>query len=388
MSKIYYCKTRKDTDINIGKINPNINNKYYSNSKIIGHSPFHRHEAKTKDSSSIEEEKKKFLNLRNIININNNKVNNIKDKTISLFKNRKNLLGKYISYEKINYKNINSKSIFRMKNKNNQYISNKNIILNNIKKSKIFNSNNKYNADFSPKKKIDAYNNKSQIINKGFPIIFEKGNALNYYYSNYIHNQKITDSEKYYKRNNNMKNNKNSNKLKIKNGLRKKIIINKMEKKEKTRNFNLKKNLFNTRTFIVSKKEKRAPKKIQKQSDRIIIKKNILLKMLTNSKTNEFKENESKFLNYELANSDTESTLTNFLYNNNININNQEIIENESPIEDIERKANEIYNSGFRKKNMSYIRFLSKDLDLNNEIEELKDGERIQNILTLSVKLL
>ena len=37
---------------------------------------------------------------------------------------------------------------------------------------------------------------------------------------------------------------------------------------------------------------------------------------------------------------------------------------------------------------MSYIRFLSKDLDLNNEIEELKDGERIQNILTLSVKLL
>ena len=118
-----------------------------------------------------------------------------------------------------------------------------------------------------------------------------------------------------------MKNNKNSNKLKIKNGLRKKIIINKMEKKEKTRNFNLKKNLFNTRTFIVSKKEKRAPKKIQKQSDRIIIKKNILLKMLTNSKTNEFKENESKFLNYELANSDTESTLTNFLYNNNININ-------------------------------------------------------------------
>ena len=389
MNKINYYKARRDTDINNGKINQKIQNTFLCTSKTIGLSTFILHNKKLKNNLLKEEEKNNFLNLTNIINKtknklfcikekNNNKLKYIRDKNISLFKNSKNLFGKDISHKKKNYNN--SKSILRMKNNNknirNIYISKKNIILNNFQKSKINNSNNKYNANFSEKKKINIYNNKFQILNKGFSF-------------NYIHHQKKTDLEKFYKKYNNKKNNNNSYHIKIKNDLRKKIIIKKLEKKERSRNYNLKKDLFNIRSFIAAKKGKRDPKKIHNQNNDInAIKKNILLKYQTISKANEFKENESKFLNYELANSDSLSTLTNFLNNNNINFNNQEIIENESPIEEIERKANEIYNSGFKKKNISYIRFLSKDLDLNNEIEELKDGEEIQNILTLSIKLL
>ena len=126
-----------------------------------------------------------------------------------------------------------------------------------------------------------------------------------------------------------------------------------------------------------------------------LIKEKLLLKFKSNLYEEETPEYESKFLNFELGFSDKVST-ENINYLDDNLINNKDVTNNEceKPVEEIEKIANEIYNSEYKNKRISYINhrkdkkkssYISKDIGLNNDIEELKDGEEIQNVLSLNV---
>ena len=124
---------------------------------------------------------------------------------------------------------------------------------------------------------------------------------------------------------------------------------------------------------------------------------NYKLNYTIDSNGKDLQEYESKFLNYELGISDKISTSNYTLdNNNNNNIYNKEDIMNEyeKPVEEIEEIADKIINnSNYRNKTVSMVNniFINnnnlnrKETFYNDDIEELKKGEKIQKVLNLYV---
>jgi chloramphenicol O-acetyltransferase len=107
-----------------------------------------------------------------------------------------------------------------------------------------------------------------------------------------------------------------------------------------------------------------------------------------NDNTQEF---ESKFLNYELGVSDKVSTIYDIL---DESIKEKEIIkkECEKSVEEIEKIAKEIYNSNIKRKSKKSKKIVNlkknkilNNFNLNCDIDELKDGEEINDILTFTI---
>ena len=117
---------------------------------------------------------------------------------------------------------------------------------------------------------------------------------------------------------------------------------------------------------------------------------NLTAEVNENDNTQEF---ESKFLNYELGVSDKVSTIYDIL---DESIKEKEIIkkECEKSIEEIEKIAKERYCSNIKKKSNKSKKFVNLkkknvlsnlNFNLNNDIDELKDGEEIHDILTFNI---
>jgi len=121
---------------------------------------------------------------------------------------------------------------------------------------------------------------------------------------------------------------------------------------------------------------------------------NFLLNYTIESNGKDTQEYESKFLNYELGESDKLSTLN---YTSEYNNLKDENIKNEyeKPVEEIEEIANQILNnSNYINKRISLLNNrlnnlnnrMSKEIKIfNDDIEELKKGEGIQKVLTLCI---
>jgi hypothetical protein len=119
---------------------------------------------------------------------------------------------------------------------------------------------------------------------------------------------------------------------------------------------------------------------------------NCILNYSIESNGKDIQEYESKFLNYELGFSDKIST-SNYTLDNNDNCNKDNIRhEYEKPVEEIEEIANQIINnSNYRNKTISIINKklistkVSKENFYNDDVEELKKGERIQKVLNIYI---
>ena len=127
----------------------------------------------------------------------------------------------------------------------------------------------------------------------------------------------------------------------------------------------------------------------KKAAKNLLIKDKSLLNLESELNEEETQEFESKFINYELGLSDRKSNLNyNLEFNNQNNQNNENIWnEYEKTAEEIQKKAELIINkSNFMNKKISYFKNnnkyirLCKDLLINDDIEELKEGEEIQNV--------
>ena len=138
-------------------------------------------------------------------------------------------------------------------------------------------------------------------------------------------------------------------------------------------NMNNSSKLTNISSYVTSEKNinsKKSPNDALNHSNDInLIKEKLLLKFKSDLNENETQEYESKFLNFELGLS--EEISNNNLYenlDNNKDINKDEC---EKTIEEIEKIANEIYNSEYKNKRISYIKcrkdnnsIISKDIVL------------------------
>ena len=174
-----------------------------------------------------------------------------------------------------------------------------------------------------------------------------------------------------------------------------KIKINKLSVNTKKDNSSKLTNISSSDKNEISKKSPiDIPKKSYVLKNENFLKKNTFLerqatlKMTSEIYENDIQDYESKFLNYELGISDKVSTI-NYL---DETIKKKEVIKNEceKPVEEIEQKAKEIYNSEYKykykgKSNENNI--ISNNslnhINLNNDIEEFKEGEEIHNIFTL-----
>jgi len=388
-------------------------------------------------SSIINKEKLKSINIdgkekrknKNITNGINSKIkqniksNCMKKQNISLCTNIKS---NYNTSRKKNNIDNNYTSVSKIKKKYIDEIK-ENINLMNVSekfnKSKILTQ--KINSYHNSKKKGRVYNNNIifQTINKSLihTNIKSKYNSiysnsfLNDKCSNHI-NQSIKVSINYISKNNSnrkintsRRNKRISNILKSDVFLAKKLIFNNhnmnsetKEKIQKKKINNIKKDNSSKLTNISSSDKneisKRSPIDIPKKSydlrNENFLKKNSFLerqaalKMTSEVNENDTQDYESKFLNYELGISDKVSTINNL----DETIKKKEAIKNEceKPVEEIEKKAKEIYNSEYKYKGKtseknSINNNSSSHFNLNNDTEELKEGEEIQNIFTLCV---
>ena len=222
------------------------------------------------------------------------------------------------------------------------------------------------------------------------------------------------DLHNYYKSHNNLQLNKNNRYKKFYNNVNTEVDL---KKNVNTNNNILSKNiaininmnnsskLTNISSYVASEKHlnsKISPnEETNKYKDINLIKEKILLKFKSDVKEGESQDFESKFLNYELGLSDKVSTLynnknildDNVCYDKN---KNNFYDECEKSVEEIEKIANEIYNSEYKNKIISYINhrktkeindYINKYFGMNNDIEELKNGEEIQNVLTLNANI-
>ena len=387
-------------------------------------------------SSIINKEKLKSINIdgkekRKTKNITTNAINSqikqnikshcMKKQNISLCSNIKS---KYNTSKKKNNIDNNYTSVSKIKKK---YIDE---IKENIN---LMNISDKYNKPKLLAKKINSYHNsikKGRMYNNN--ILFQTMNKslihsnfkskYNSIYSNSFLNDKcsnnINQSIKininYNSRNNSnrkihtsRRNKKISHIIKSDILLAKKLIFSHHNMNSKVKEKGQKKKINNTKKDNSSKLtnisstdkneiSKKSPFDIPKKSydlkNENFIKKNTFLerqatlKMTSEIYENEMQDYESKFLNYELGISDKVSTINNL----DETIKKKEAIKNEceKPVEEIEKKAKEIYNSEYKEKTSEKNIINNSSLshiNLNNDIEELKEGEEIQNILTLYV---
>ena len=426
---IYKNNTQEELKRNIYKVPKKRQNALFFTPPEMGHSSFVQPE-KLQNIFYTGKEKSKYINITNNISHKKNtfiKSNNIKKQNISLnFANINKYLNKDVS-SKNNNKNNNSKLNIKNKyinkirdNINSINIPKKHNIFNNHTKEKKTSSNNNYNY-FSDTKRAANDNSVFKTVNTSFihGDFFQKYND---YYKNTLY--KDSSRNNYSIKNDLSKNNKNpmsktnnTNNINLNNikkdiNLSKNFQINKenkaLKKNEKNKNqifrglaintnMNNSSKLTNISSYVTSSKNNNSKKNLNEalspDNNINLIKEKLLLKFKSDLNENETQEYESKFLNLELGFSDKVSTVNNNYVNRNLD--NKEIIKNEweEPVEEIEKIANEIYNSEYKNKRMSYINsrkanknsYISKDIGLINDIEELKDGEEIQNVLTLYV---
>ena len=389
-------------------------------------------------SSIINKEKLKSINIdgkekRKTKNITTNAINSkikqniksncMKKQNISLCSNIKNKFNtskeknnidnNYISVSKIkkNYideikENINLMNVSEKKNKSKIFAQKINSYHNSIKKGRIYNNNILFqtiNRSLIHTNCISKYNN---IYSNSFLNDKCCNNINQSIKININHNSKNNSNRKI---NTSRRNKKIYNIINSDIFLAKKLIFSNhnmnseaKEKGQKKKNNNTKKDNSSKLTNISSSDKneisKKSPIGIPKKScdlkNENFIKKNTLLerqatlKMTSEINENDTQDYESKFLNYELGISDKVSTINNL----DETIKKKEIIKNEceKPVEEIEKKAKEIYNSEYKYKGKTNENKISKKnslfhYNLNNDTEEFKEGEEIQNIFTLYV---
>ena len=377
LKNIFYTVKEKD---NYSKIT---NNVYKKNSKII----------KTMESKKNN----KSITFTNINNIFNNKIINKKNYINKKNKSKSKIKTKYIKKINDNINLLNDKK--------------KNIILNNYQRKKITLKNNQNNlfsgkqnriydkeynssfifTDYKHKNKDSfkncLYKDSFKLNSCQMKIDFEQFSKYNEIKMQQYGNNKIIYINKFKRKNNillkykikkqYMSLNRNENKINN-NYIPKNIPIN--------LNMNNSSKLTNISSYVTSERNNNSKigqnKILNKNNDINLMKEIFLLKLKSVVNEKDTQEYESHFLNYELGFSDKVSTINNNYLNDKI-YNNKDIIGNEceKPAEEIEKIANEIYNSEYRNRRISYL----NNLDLNNNIEELKNGEGIQNILSLIV---
>lgn len=277
---------------------------------------------------------------------------------------------------------------------------------NSIKKGKVYNNNILFQTI---NKSLIHTNLKSQYNN------IYSNSFLNDKLSNNI-NQSIKISINYNSKNNSnrkintsRRNKKISNIIKSDIFLAKKLIFSNhnmnsaaKEKGQKKKINNTKKDNSSKLTNISSSDKneisKKSPVDIPKKSYDLknenflkkstFLERQVALKMTSEIYENDTQDYESKFLNYELGISDKVSTINNL----DETIKKKEAIKNEceKPVEEIEKKAKEIYNSEYKyKEKKSEKKIINNSslnhINLNNDIEEFKEGEEIQNIFTLYI---
>jgi hypothetical protein len=324
----------------------------------------------------------------------------------------------YTSVSKIKKKYINKLK----ENINSINIPKKNIIFKSLNsKDKNFSIKNNFNDDISKPKNISfIYTNTNQMINN-----FYKKNVKNKcFYNNKNSNTysgiRSTIHKKANKKNNKENSNKRNNICRddLKNeaytkkpifntqsiayiikGKDRSKIIQEINKNNSSKLTTISSYVTNDKNELLSKSQVKDSNKkinIKKKLDFLnknpILQKEIPLYLTTevneNDNTQEF---ESKFLNYELGVSDKVSTIYDIL---DESIKEKEIIkkECEKSVEEIEKIAKEIYSSNIKKKpskskkivNLKKNKILN-NFNLNCDIDELKDGEEINDILTFTI---
>lgn len=427
---IYNNNIQENIKRNIYKNPKKRQNALFFTPPNMGHSSFIQPE-KVQNTFYSGKEKYKFSNITNNISQKKSKdikLKGVKKQNISLtFANINKFLNKEISHKNSNNnKNFGSKIKIKTKyiskikeNINSINAPKKNNIFNNYPKEKKFNSNNNYKC-FSGNKKTDHDNNVFKTVNTSFIYTDYRQKYNSFLHkdlscNNHLLKNNLSKKNKNRKLNN-TRNNNNVYKLENEIDLSKNFKINKqneiLDREEKNNNqkskniainMNMNMNnstkLTNISSYVTSEKNKnskKTPNEGLSPSNNInLIKEKLLLKFKSNLNEEETQEYESKFLNFELGFSDKVSTENNNYLDENLS-NNKDMINNEceKPVEEIEKIANELYNSEYKNKRISYINhrktikkssYLSKDIGLNNDIEELKDGEEIQNVLSLNV---
>ena len=369
----------------------NLNNLFHSEKKMPKISNITNNNTKKKQTLN----KSKFVKKQNISSSFYNLSKNLKDE---------NSKKKYNQYSK--KKNIRKikKNICALNIPNKYNSKTKKIIL-----------NSNYNIKcFSGRKKI-LFNNKTfKTANTTF-VYHDKKNKCNDNYINYIKNGlSYDDNNKSFKKDNNnftkdnnntiLKTNKsNIDKINdIKKNNKSNTKIKSKEKDIKSKHNNNNSSKFTSISSYITPNSKKTPNDILKCNRNIVIKnyldaikEKLLSKLKTDLNENEIQEDESKFLNYDLGIISDKVSIPN---NNDLNdeIKNNENIkkEFERPVEEMEKIANEIFNSGYANRKLSYTKNQktktnhvnpSKDIGLNNDIDEFKEGEEIQNVLSLYV---
>lgn len=338
----------------------------------------------------------KFLNKEN----NNNKYNN-KNNNKTNVSSKLKFKTKYINKIRDNINSMNKTNKndiirnYSKENKNNNYyyclgnkknVNNKSIIKT-VNTSFIYTDyRQKYNDNYKSLLIKDFSSNKILIRN-----VFN--NNIQSQKSN-IDNNKNNNNKSKLETNFSKKKNKQQNTLLGRMNNNQNIVSKNIPINMNMNNMNNSSKLTNISSYVTSEKNinsKKSPNDALSPSNNInLIKEKLLLKFKSDLNENETQEYESKFLNFELGFS--EKISNNNLYenlDNNKDINKDEC---EKSIEEIEKIANEIYNSEYKNKRISYIKrrkdnnsIISKDIGINKDIEEFKEGEEKQNVLTLYV---
>jgi len=361
--------------------------------------------------------------------VNNSNINMYLKYDTSFKKNENNDMNfNYTSISQIKKKYINKlKGCINSKNN-----PKKNIICNFQKtkkefvslnsKEKSFSINKNFNDDISKPKNISfIYTNNKQINNN----FYRKINKSKCFYHNKISKTFTGIGNSIHKKTNN-KNNKKSMKirnnicndnLKNENYIKKSIfntqsIASIIKGKDKSKiiqeiNKNNSSKLTTISSYVTNDKNEFLSKSPVKDSNKninlikmkILNQNSFLLKEIPLNLTTEENENdnnqefESKFLNYELGVSDKVSTVYDIL---DESIKEKEIIkqECEKSVEEIEKIAREIYSSNIKRKskkskgivNLKKNKvFNNLNFNLNSDIDELKDGEEIHDILAFNI---
>ena len=405
-------------------------------------------DADAEHSSFAQTNRKKSKKLNSKFNIKNkrnsaSKFKNSKRENVLMNNSNLNMFLKYdISYNKNKQNDINcnytsvskikKKYINKIKEKiNSMNIPKKNIRYNFLKAKnefktlnleKNFSMKKSFNGDILRTKNISfIYTNNNQIINN----FYKKKVKSRFFYNNKNSNNFTGIGTSIHKKTNNKNDKKNMNKrnniysdnLKDETYTKKQIFNTQsiaciIKGKDKSKiiqeiNKNNSSKLTNISSYVTNDKNEFLSKSPFKDSNKNIImkkmdflnKNSILLKEIPLNATTEVLENdttqeyESKFLNYELGVSDKVSTIYDIL---DENIKEKEIIkkECEKSVEEIEKIAKEIYNSNIKRKskkskkivNLKKNKILNNfNFNLNSDIDELKDGEEINDILTFNI---
>ena len=427
--------------LNVATQNHNEKNKKYQFFTLPDADTVHSSFAQTNRKKS-----KKLENLNSKFNIKNkknsaSKFTNFKRENALMNNSNLNMFLKYDTSYKKNKRNdmycnytsiskIKKKYINKLKEKiNPMNIPKKNIICNFLKAKKEFKTLNLEEKTFSMKKSFNdtlrlkninfIYSNNNQIINN----FYKKKTQSKFLYNNKNSNIFMGIGTSIHKKTNNKNDKKNMNKrnniygdnLKDETYAKKQIFNTQsiayiIKGKDKSKiiqeiNKNNSSKLTTISSYVTNDKNEFLPKSSFKDSNKninmkkmdFVNKNSILLKEFPLNLTAEIiekdttQEYESKFLNYELGISDKVSTIYDIL---DANIKEKEIIkkECEKSVEEIEKIAKEIYNSNTKRKSKKSKKIVNlkknkilNNFNLNCDIDELKDGEEINDILTFTI---